>query len=323
VAGFCDDVQPPARCGLFGTFGCDVTERACASGSPPPCLVLYAKVDPGDATKVVTLAHDVGTATATDLTGADMSHLFGWSSNHTLVWGSATSGVTDHWNTCTGVKGQCPFPPATLINWRPDGAAFAMFGPQEFLSVVDLAGGACVEPDAQQSYFVSWAQFSSTSDRMWWLAAGDAALTTQTLWLADGAGGSPVAIANGQSLGATFARDGKSLYVAHGSESSTALGWFDLAASPLTEKILSTNRGPAGLLGNRRALFVDHFNSQDGNGELVLVDLATDARQSLARAVTDVAVAGSMEVEGTDVAYTVRGRAASSSDGLWLTTLPP
>jgi hypothetical protein len=36
-----------------------------------------------------------------------------------------------------------------------------------------------------------------------------------------------------------------------------------------------------------------------------------------------VSVSDSSEAEGTDVAYTVRGRAASSRDGLWLTTLPP
>jgi hypothetical protein len=79
----------------------------------------------------------------------------------------------------------------------------------------------------------------------------------------------------------------------------------------------------AGLRGDHRALFIDHYNTQDGNGELVLVDLATGARRSLARAVTGVAVADQTGAEGTDVAYVVRGRAASSSDGLWRMTLPP
>jgi len=97
----------------------------------------------------------------------------------------------------------------------------------------------------------------------------------------------------------------------------------DVTASPPVEQILSANRGDIGLLGNRRTLFVDHFNVQDGNGELVLVDLATGARQSLARAVASVTVDGASEDAGADVAYAVRGRAASSRDGLWLTTLPP
>ena len=89
------------------------------------------------------------------------------------------------------------------------------------------------------------------------------------------------------------------------------------------EQVLSSNRGDIGLLGNQRALFIDHYNAQDTNGELVLVDLATGDRQSLARAVASVTVIGGKEAEGTDVAYTVRGRAAASRDGLWLTTLPP
>jgi hypothetical protein len=321
VTGFCDGVDPRQRCGVFGNFGCAVNEPACASGSPPPCQILFAKADPADATKTVTYAYDVGTATSTPLPGADLDHLFGADSIHTLVWGSTDA--TSYWNVCTDARGQCPFATGTVINWRPDGGAFVMFGPQELLRVVDIAGAACVAPDAEKSFAVNWAQFSSTNDRLWWVAAGDTTLTTQTLWLADAVGGSPSAVVSGSSIGATFSRDGQSLYVAHGGESSTALGWFDLTASPLAEKILSTNRGPAGLLGNRRALFVDHFNSQDDNGELVLVDLMTDARQSLAHAVTDVSVAGGSEAEGTDVAYTVRGRAASSSDGLWLTTLPP
>ena len=76
-----------------------------------------------------------------------------------------------------------------------------------------------------------------------------------------------------------------------------------LRASTPVEQVLSTNRGDIGLLGNRRALFIDHYNAQDGNGELVLVDLASGARQSLARAVANVTVAGGNEAEGTDVAY--------------------
>ena len=323
VTGFCDDADPTKRCGVFGTFGCDVGTPACASGDPSPCMIVYAKADPVDPSKTATYAYDIAAGTNTVLPGADTEHLFGAASIHTLVWGSTAAGVTNHWNVCTGVKGQCSFAPGTYYNWRPDGGAVAMFGPDEFLHVLDIAGGNCVEPDHDKAYAINWAQFSSTNDRLWWLAAGDASLTTQTLWLADGIGQSPAAIVNGPSLGATFSRDGQGLYVGHNGESSSALGWVDLTVSPPTEKILSTNRGPTGLLGNRRALFVDHFNNQDGNGELVLVDLTTDARQSLARAVTDVTVASPTDAEGTDVAYTVRGRASSSSDGLWLTTLPP
>ena len=155
-----------------------------------------------------------------------------------------------------------------------------------------------------------------------WVASSGAGATSRAVWLADGAGGSAVAIAHGGSLRAQFSPDGRSLYVRHDDE-PFALGWFDLAASPPVENFLSINRGPSGVLGNRRALFIDHYNAQDGSGELVLVEPATGTRRSLARAVTDVAVAGAADGEGTDLAYAVRGRGNSSRDGLWLTTLPP
>ena len=132
-----------------------------------------------------------------------------------------------------------------------------------------------------------------------------------------------MALAGGPSLGGTFSADGQIVYVSHGGESNASLGWVDLRASTPVEQVLSSNRGDIAVLGNQRAMFIDHYNAQDGNGELVLVDLATGARQSLARAVANVTVAGGNEAEGTDVAYVVRGRAAAARDGLWLTTLPP
>ena len=105
---------------------------------------------------------------------------------------------------------------------------------------------------------------------------------------------------------------------------NSALGWIDVTVSPPVEKILSTNRGDVGMLGNRRALFVDHYNAQDGNGELVLVEVATGASQLLARAVTGVTVSWPGEKQKGRTSRTpsavARGRRAT---GLWLTTLPP
>ena len=69
-------------------------------------------------------------------------------------------------------------------------------------------------------------------------------------------------------------------------------------------------------------LLIDHWNSQDGNGELTLIDIDSGARQRLARAVTDMTTAGNIDGEGTNVAYTIRTRVSSDRDGLWLTTLP-
>jgi hypothetical protein len=325
VAGFCSDAQAPGTCGFFETVGCGVDEPACADGHAPPCLILYGKTDPNDATKRAAFVHDVGAGTTTKLDGVDPDRFYADRWHHLLVWGSTTvgAGYTSWWNMCTDVKHSCETWPGPALTWRPDGGALTMYGPQQTMRIVNLADGTCDAPDPQKTFSVYQAQYAPGSDRMWWVSANDPQEQSFTLWLADGNGASAVAIATGPNLGGAFSGDGQRLYISHSGESSAALGWVDVTASPPVETIISSNRGDIGLLGNNRVLFVDHYNVQDGNGELVFVDLATGARQSLARAVTSVSVSGGSEDEGADVAYAVRGRAASSRDGLWLTTLPP
>jgi hypothetical protein len=321
ITGFCDEVEPTEPCGFFATVGCSVGEPACPDGKPVPCLLLYSKVDPDDAAKTATYVHDVNAGTSRRLAGTDTDGFFADGRNHLLVWGSSTDPVTRYWNMCTDVQRECPFS-VNQVAWRPDGGAFAVYGSTDSLRIVDVAGGTCVQPDLPGSG-VFQAQYSSGSDRLWWIAAADPERTTHTLWLADAGAQSPVAITSGPFIGASFTPDGQHLYVSHLAESTSALGWVDVNAATPTEVILSTNYGDVGVLGNRRALFVDHFNAQDGNGELVLVEPAAGASRTLARGVTTVAVPGRSDAEGTDVGYAVRGRAGSSRDGLWLTTLPP
>jgi hypothetical protein len=325
VSGFCSDSQAPGTCGFFGTVGCSTDEPACADGHAPPCLVLYGKVDPDDATKWEAFTYDVGSGTTTQLAGADPDRFYVDRGHHQFVWGSTTSGLgyTSWWNTCTHVKHSCETWPGPALAWRPDGGSLVMYGAQQTMRIVNLADGTCDAPDPQKTFSIYQAQYAPASDRLWWVSANDPQEQSFTLWLADGNAASPVAVATGPNLGGAFSGDGKRLYISHNGESSAALGWADVTASPPVENILSSNRGDIGLLGNNRVLFLDHYNVQDGSGELVFVDLATGARQSLARAVTGVTVSGSSEDEGADVAYTVRGRVASSRDGLWLTTLPP
>jgi hypothetical protein len=323
VTGFCDDTQPPSSCGFFGTFGCTVDEPPCPDGQPPPCLIFYAKLDPSDPTKKAAYVFDMGAGTSTKLDGVDPDRFVTNRRDHLFVWGSGVGSYTNYWNTCSGVRGSCETWPGPGFTWRPDGGAFAMYGAQQSMRIVNVADGTCSAPDPQKTFSIYQAQYSPGSDRLWWVAANDAHETSFNLWLADPNGDAPVSIATDTDLGATFSRDGQRIFISHNGESSAALGWADVNASPPVEHVLSANRGDIGVLGNRRAMFLDHWNVQDGNGELVLVDLDTGARQSLARAVTGVAVAGSNEDAGTDVAYAVRGRAASSRDGLWLTTLPP
>ena len=189
---------------------------------------------------------------------------------------------------------------------------------------MNLADGTCDAPDPQKTFSIYQAQYAPAGDRMWWVSANDPQEQTFTLWLADGNGASPVAVATGPNLSGAFSGDGQRLYISHNGESSAALGWVGRdGVAPGREHRFRRTAVTSACWETTACSSSTTTTSQDGNGELVLVDLATGARQSLARAVTGVTVSGGSEDEGADVAYTVRGRAASSRDGLWLTTLPP
>ena len=318
VTGWCED--PTARCGgLFGTVGCAVDEPACPDGSSPACSIYYAKVDADGTSTTAAYVHDVNAGTTSKLAGASPDRFF--TDRHLLVWGSFPEKYTRYRNLCGGVERECPFSPGEVIAGRPDGGGFTTFGVGGHLNVVNVSDGTCIQPDPATTLDTIRASYAPGSDRLMWVALSE---TARTLWLADGHGRSPVAVASGDLPWSNFSPDGQTIYVQRFEESRIALSWIDAAASPPVEKILSTNIGDIGVLfGDRRVLFVDHFNGQDGNGELVLVDRATGAAELLARAVTDVAVARATDAGGTDVAYAVRGRGSSSRDGLWLTTLSP
>jgi hypothetical protein len=317
VTGWCED--PTARCGgLFGSVGCAVDQPACPGGSAPPCLIYYAKVDADDTSRTAAYVHDVNAGTTSKLAGANPDRFF--TDRQLLVWGSFPDKYTRYRNLCGGDERQCPFSPGEAIAVRPDGGGFTTYGAGNHLNVVNVSEGTCVQPDLAATLDALRASYAPGSDRLMWVALSE---TSRTLWLADGQGQSPVAVASGELPWSSFSPDGRTIYVRRYEDSRIALSWIDVTASPWVEQILSTNIGDVGaLFGDRRVLFVDHFNGQDANGELVLVDRATGAVELLARSVTDVAVARATDA-GTDVAYAVRGRGSSSRDGLWLTTLSP
>ena len=165
VTGFCDDLEQPARCGFFGTVGCGIGESACSDGKPAPCLILYAKVDPDAAPKTAAYVYDVSTGTNSKLAGADPDHFFADGTNKILAWGSSTNDVTNYWNMCSDARGECPFS-GELVAWRPDGGAFAVYGPREFMRIVDVAGATCVQPSLETTFSTYQMQYSPSSDRL-------------------------------------------------------------------------------------------------------------------------------------------------------------
>jgi hypothetical protein len=136
-------------------------------------------------------------------------------------------------------------------------------------------------------------------------------------------GTSPVRAAEGGIYGMRFTSDGQRMILARRGQDTSSLSWLDLTVSPPEEHRLADNYGGFSRGGVRRVLLVDHWNSQDASGELVLLDLASGLRQALGRAVTEFATFGDVDTEAVNVAYTVRSRVAAPRDGLWLTTLPP
>ena len=326
ITGFCEYVTPSTTCGFLGTIGCSLDEPACPNGNPPPCMLLYAKADPEANNKVAAYLQNQATGSIIRLAGDGVEQFHSNRNHHLFAWGSSTdisSPFIRYWDYCGAKMPVCPFRPGRFISWRPDGGAFATYDTDDFMTIVDVANETCIAPDPNKTYSMFQAQWSPAGDRLMWVSVGDLEGTSETLWVGDRDGGSAVALSGGPSLSGTFSPDGQRIYVSHDGESTRSLGWIDLAAAQPTEQVLSSNRSTVALLDSKRALFIDHFNAQDGNGELVLVDLATGARQSLARAVTDVTVSRGSQDSELDVAYTVRGRAAASRDGLWLTTLPP
>ena len=322
ITGFCDVATPGSVCGLFGEAGCAFGEPPCPDGSAPPCLLLYGKVDPNDPAKTAGYVYDVGAGGSMRLAGQNTDRLFSSSVHHQVVWGSTSEGATHHWNVCTAATYTCPFSPGDATTWRGDGGAFAAYAFNGGIGIA-AADGSCSAAPTAAAAGVYQVQYSPTNDRLLWVADDTTQGATQILYVASADDPqAPVAIASGPALGARFSGAGDAIYMGTFSESTSALSWFDLRSSPPVEQRLSSNYGQLAQGGDRRVLFTDHWNSQDGSGEAVILDIDTGARQVLARSVTQLAMSGNVDEAGGDVAYAVRGRGASSRDGLWLTTLP-
>jgi hypothetical protein len=322
AAGFCGPTSGE-RCGHFWSIGCALDEPACPGGSAPPCLIVYAKVDSSDPVTTGGYVYNPATGASERLAGQNPDRFFASRDHHLLVWGSSVVPETHYWDLCAGSRNVCGFPPGDAVAWRSDGGAFATFGSMSGLGIAGVADATCASPPEAATAAVYQVQYAPSNDRVAWVAQSSPGDATEILWLAGSTGLSPVAVAQGPSLGAVFSPDGNRLFLARRGVSEVAVSWMDVTAPAAPEQTLSTNYRSVGPFGNRRVLLIDHWNLQDASGDLVLVDLSSGLRQLLGRAVTEGAISGNVDAGSTDVAYAVRSRAASTRDGLWLTTLPP
>jgi hypothetical protein len=334
----CNGLFGSQPCGLFRVAGCAASDPPCPGGATiPPCTLLYVGLDPTDptGTGTVAYAYNVKSGTSTKLDGTNPTHFDISSDQHTVVWYSTAiiNGVSlsqpQSLNLCTQTTIVCPprsnttgsprFGDVTV--WSPDGAGFASYQYGGPMSVARFGSETCDAVNDPNANAVLDVQYAPAGDRLLWIASDGNGGDNIELGDATGAGGTQ--IATGSLAGVRFSPDGTRLYMARTTSSSVSLSWLDLTMSSTPEQTIADNYGGISRVSNERALFVDHWNSQDATGDLTLVDIPTGARQRLAQAVTGFTAWGDIDQGGTNVAYTVRGRVASGRDGLWLTALPP
>jgi hypothetical protein len=311
-------------CSLFKVVGCAATDPPCPGARVAPCFILYAKRPADNPDVTAAFAYDVNSRGSFRLPGQNPRSFAVSPDQHMVVWESATDpegkpGVLTprFWDLCSNVEALCPDSGRSQIAWRPGGGGFALANAEGSLRVAD--GDLCLPVSGGP---VRLLQYSPEGDRLLWYAASDVS-GFEGLMLSSWRGEAPVGIAEGNIFGARFTPDGQRLIMARGSADTLSLSWLDLASSPPAEHRLADNYGGFSRGGARRILLVDHWNSQDTSGDLVLIDIASGARRQIGRAVTEFAVSGDVDSGAVDLAYAVRSRVSAPRDGLWLTTLPP
>jgi hypothetical protein len=322
--------MPP--CKTFRVLGCGADDAVCAETGRAPCAILYLRADaPTDVPQPYVF--DVNTGQETALPAElDPSEFVLSPDRHSAAWmyvydsSSSTqlpaqTPIYIH-NFCSGAAVQCPLVGPQQITWRSDSRGLAVDLAGRQLGLVDIPTGTCSVLGAPVGTLnVALHTFSPGGDRLAWTAIDAATnLPSGDLWVSDAAGREPRMVAS-DVFNFTFSPDGQALFITRASGDQLSLSWLSLAADSPPEQLIADAFGGATRVGNQRVLVIDHWNTQDGSGNLELVDLASGTRQVLAHAVTDQA--GSSSVDGAArVMYAVHGRFASAQDGLWQTTLP-
>jgi hypothetical protein len=319
---------PP--CKTFRVLGCGIDDAVCAETGRAPCVILYMRADaPGDFPQHYVF--DVNTGQETPLPGLDPSELVLSPDRHSAAWtdidpNALSTAPVETWifvhNFCSGAATRCSLPGPRQITWRADSGKLAVDLADEQLGLVDVPTGTCSVVGAPAiSLGIDLHEFSPAGDRLAWTTSdptGNA--SAEALWLSDAAGREPRMVASGV-LGFAFSPDGQALFITRLNGNQLSMSWLSLAADSPPEQLVADGFSGATLRGNQRLLIIDHWNTQDGSGNLDLIDLLSGTRQVLAHAVTDLAGSGSVDGPAR-VLYSVRGRFASAQDGLWETTLP-
>jgi hypothetical protein len=310
----------PLPCRYFRVLGCSADTPACPDTGEIPCAVAFARDVAGTTlAQFAPAVYDVNRGELHTLDGTLPTDAFGLlpsPDGRRVAWGDGT--MLRVWDACTRRSMGChadatpvflrPYP------WRPDsGAVSAVAGGQALLAM-SADDGTCVTAATVAPTYIF---YSGDSARMGWV---DERPGDSTLWIADGLGRGAVQMASDAVGFARFTDDGRFLLVPRFHDSAWSLGVIDLAAPNAAERPLITATSMQMAMGLRRLVALTHWNSQDQSGRVELFDLAGGTSTVLAEAAIALAAAGSVD-DAVDIAYVVRARAPSATDGLWLATL--
>ncbi len=141
---------------------------------------------------------------------------------------------------------------------------------------------------------------------------------TQTLWVAGAPGDAPRAVGSMTLLEGPKFIAANTLQVQLG----TDVVWFDVRDDPVKLHYVAEGTFGRPTTGPRWVIVGYELSSQDGTGTLGVVDWHTGEKRPISPAVEDyMASARDSSERPISIVYRVRGRSASSLDGLWAATI--
>lgn len=321
-----------APCLSFRVAGCRASDAPCPGSDHSPCAILYQRTVDDGATPPTRrpVAYDVVSGQEIALPGQNPSGFWISPDQHRVAWMSSATSSKDPQSPadepavyfrdfCTGAAGQWALPaPEQLDWWRSDSELLvaSLSGPN--VALLRFPTGEFTILDGSAGIFDL--QFSPGNQHLVWTSSLSSA-EGASVAISDGRGDGARLLAAGHVAGFQFSPDGQRASITRFQNGLISAVWVNLADVPPVEHPLAAASGGAEQMGNRRALSIDRWNTQDATGTLELIDLDGGSRQDLARDVSAFAVSGSPD-DATEVAYVVHGRFGSNHDGLWLTTLP-
>ena len=220
--------------------------------------------------------------------------------------------------------------------WQPGTGRFAVVAqsasqsasaPASWALIEGTAGAGC-QVVASGNNQIKQLQFSPAGDQFAMLE--NAPLNDSTIYLGAPDGTAPAIASTGNYYFSIGYLDARHLLLWHSNTDGYTLSWLDVSTIPAMEHAIADRvrwdaRGSWAWLTPKWVLLADADLQQDGSYSLDAVNIETGEERLVSRGVTDFRVSWSTPPAGASelvVAYTVRSRAASSQDGIWVAHLP-